>query len=78
MFSFLTLDNWTTEELKYLAPHFGAWKLSDPRAVGDNMKLPKPVVSSIINWIYDYRDEDKLPDPDKRNKMHEMFSIRNV
>jgi len=78
MFSFLTLDNWTTDELRYLAPHFGAWKLSGPREVGDNMKLPKPIVSSIINWIYDYHDKDKIPDPYKMEKMHEMFSIRKL
>lgn len=76
MFGFLTLDNWTTDELRYLAPHFGKWKLSGPRKIGDNMPLTKPIVSSAIAWLYDYPDYERIPDPVKLDKMHEMFTIR--
>lgn len=75
MFSSLTLDTWTTEELRMLAPHFGAWKMSEPRAVGDNMPLPKPIVSSAVSYLYDYSDEERLPDSRKLDKMKSMFTM---
>lgn len=76
MFGFLTLDNWTTDELRYLAPHYGAWKLSAPRTVGDNMPLPKPVVSSVVNYLYNYSAEQRAPDPSKLRQMKQMFNVR--
>lgn len=76
MFGILTLDNWTTDELKYLAPHFGAWKLSAPRKIGDNMPLPKPIVSSAVSYLYDYTEEERAPDPDKLERMKNMFNMR--
>lgn len=76
MFGFLTMDNWTTEELRMLAPHFGAWKLSGPRKIGDNMPLPKPIVSSVVNYLYNYPEHQRRPDPVKRAAMEKMFSIR--
>lgn len=76
MFGFLTMDNWTTDELRYLAPHFGAWKLSAPREIGDNMPLPKPIVSSAVSYLYDYPPEQRRPDPHKRALMEQMFTIR--
>jgi hypothetical protein len=76
MFGFLTLDNWTTDELRYLAPHFGAWKLSGPRKIGDNMPLPKPIVSSVVNYIYNYPERARVPDPDRLARMKTMFTTR--
>lgn len=76
MFGFLTLDNWTTDELRYLAPHFGAWKLSGPRKIGDNMPLPKPIVSSVVSYLYDYPEEERVPDPYKLDQMKNMFTMR--
>lgn len=76
MFGFLTLDNWTTDELRYLAPHFGAWKLDGPRSIGNNMPLPKPLVTSLVNHLYNYSEEDRKPDPRKRQLMEQMFSIK--
>lgn len=78
MFGFLTMDNWTTDELRYLAPHFGAWKLSGPRKIGDNMPLPKPIVSSLVSYLYDYPQQERVPDPHKRGLMEKMFSIRTL
>lgn len=78
MFGFLTMDNWTTDELRYLAPHFGAWKLSGPRKIGDNMPLPKPIVSSLVSYLYDYPQHERVPDPHKRDLMDKMFSIRTL
>lgn len=76
MFGFLTMDNWTTDELRYLAPHFGAWKVSAPRKIGDNMPLPKPIVSSVVSWIYDYPPEERIADPERLEMMRNMFSTR--
>lgn len=78
MFGFLTMDNWTADELRYLAPHFGAWKLSGPRKIGDNMPLPKPIVSSVVNHLYNYSEEARRPDPAKLARMHEMFNTRTL
>lgn len=75
MFGSLTLDQWTAEELRFLAPHYGAWKLEAPRAIGDNMPLPKPVVTSLVNYIYDYDEVERLPDPRKLDRMKEMFTM---
>lgn len=76
MFGFLTMDNWTTDELRYLAPHFGAWKLSSPRKIGDNMPLPKPIVSSVVSYLYDYPPEERVADPGKLSKMQKLFTMR--
>ena len=78
MFGFLTMDNWTTDELRYLAPHFGAWKLSGPRKIGDNMPLPKPIVSSVVNHLYNYSESARRPDPAKLDRMHQMFNVRTL
>jgi hypothetical protein len=78
MFGFLTMDNWTTDELRYLAPHFGAWKLSGPRRIGDNMPLPKPIVSSVVNHLYNYSEAARRPDPAKLARMKQMFSVRTL
>lgn len=78
MFGFLTMDNWTTDELRYLAPHFGAWKLSGPRKIGDNMPLPKPIVSSVVNHLYNYSEQARRPDPQKLDRMYKMFSVRTL
>lgn len=75
MFAFLSNDVWTTEELRFLAPHYGAWKLSDPRAIGDNMPLTKPVVSSVVNYLYNYTAEQKVPDQHKLDQMKRMFTM---
>jgi hypothetical protein len=76
MFGILTLDNWTTDELRYLAPHFGAWKLSGPRQIGDNMPLTKPLVSSTVRYLYDYPEHERAPDPRKWAQMEKMFTMR--
>jgi hypothetical protein len=76
MFCIQLLDNWTADELKYLAPHYGAWSLNGPRQVNENMAMPKPLVSSVISWLYDYPEYQREPDPDKFRQMMEKFSIR--
>lgn len=76
MFGILAGDGWTAEELRYLAPHFGAWKMSSPRAIGDNMPLPKPVVSSALSYLYDYPAEERVPDRNKLELMKNMFTMK--
>lgn len=75
MFASLTLDTWTTEELRMLAPHFGAWEMSKPRAIGNNMPLPKPIVLSAVSYLYDYPEAERAPDPRKLEKMKSMFTM---
>lgn len=76
MFAMLCGDTWTAEELRYLAPHFGAWKMSSPRAIGDNMPMPKPIVSSALGYLYDYTPEERIPDRSKLETMKDMFTMK--
>lgn len=75
MFGLTLNDVWTAESVKYLAPHFGAWSLSGPRQINENMAMPKPLVSSVISWLYDYPEYQKQPEPEKLSMMREMFDI---
>ena len=65
----LSLDNWTTEELRRLSPHMGVFDLNAPRQVSKNLSMPKPVVATISNWVH----RTIPPDPIKLVRMNELF-----
>lgn len=48
----LSLDNKTTDELANLAPHKNIINLDVPRTLTDAARIPKPVASTISNWIH--------------------------
>lgn len=57
----LSLDLLTAEELVKLAPHMSTFDLNDPRRVSKNLSMPKPVVSTIANWMHSNHEEDIDP-----------------
>lgn len=60
----LALDNVTSEQLETLAPHKNMYDLNVPRTLSNAASLPKPVISTISNWIH-YQEQHKQPDSDK-------------
>lgn len=78
LFGVLTLDNWSTDELKYLAPHYGAWSLDAPRKIAGNIAMPKPVMASTLSVLYNRTPEDDKADPNKLKIMKRMFDMRTM
>lgn len=62
----LSLDNKTTDELQHLAPHKNMIDLDNPRSLTSAAKIPKPVASTISNWLH-------TDDIGKRNKTQNEF-----
>jgi len=48
----LSIDEYTANELKALAPHKSVFDLNAPRKVSKNLSIPKPVVSTIANFMH--------------------------
>lgn len=48
----LALDNITSDQLEPLLPHKNMYDLNEPRTLSKTASLPKPVVSTISNWIH--------------------------
>lgn len=78
MFFVLTLDNWTTDELAHLAPHKGAWSLDAPRKIAGNLAIPKPLMASTLNVLYNRTTQDDRADPGKLRHMKQMFNVREL
>lgn len=60
------LDNYTTEELRALAPHKSTFGLDQPKKVSSNLAQPKPVIATTANFLH---DTDESVDQAKWNKM---------
>lgn len=67
----LCLDEWTTEQLRFLAPHMSVFDLNAPRQVSKNLSMPKPVVATIANYIH--REEEV--DPVKLSLMDQIPTV---
>lgn len=67
----LSLDMHTAEELMALAPHKSVFGLDAPRQVTRNLSIPKPVNSTIANFIHSHHGE--VPDPEKEAKMAQLL-----
>lgn len=65
----LALDNMTAEAMRNLAPHKSTFDLNAPRAVSRNLSMPKPVVSTIANFIH---SPEEPPDAEKIRRMSEI------
>ena len=55
----MALDNKMSRELEQLAPHKSMLDMNKPRSLTNNAAIPKPVASTIANWL-DEPDEDNL------------------
>lgn len=54
----LALDNRTARDQRALAPHMSALDLDEPYHISASLAFPKPVVSSMAEWMHD--DEGPL------------------
>jgi hypothetical protein len=59
----LANDNMTAEQLNNLAPHKGSLNLNKVRSLSRASSMPKPVASTIANWLY--FDRPAVSDPAK-------------
>ncbi|MDR3392246.1 MAG: hypothetical protein P4L77_10990 [Sulfuriferula sp.] len=48
----LALDHRTARDQRALAPHMSTFDLDEPRHISPSLSLPKPVVSSIAEWMH--------------------------
>ena len=48
----LALDNRTARDQRALAPHMSALDLDEPYHISSSLSFPKPVVSSIAEWMH--------------------------
>ena len=60
----LALDNVTSDQLEALSPHKNMYDLNSPRTLSNSASLPKPVVSTISNWVH-FKEENISIDPTK-------------
>ena len=49
----IALDSFMSKKWYPLEPKFNIMQLTKPGQVSSNIKLPKPVVASISNWLDD-------------------------
>lgn len=48
----LPLDHMLTNALYSFAPHRSCFNLDDIRKISSDVWLPKPVISSVSNWLH--------------------------
>lgn len=68
---FLPMDNELAEELKNLSPHKSSFSLNAPKELSNAMTIPKPVISTMANWI---DSTDEVADPQKLAIMAELLT----
>lgn len=66
----LAVDNYIAKELENLSPHKSVFGLGSPYKVEDTISIPKPVVSTISNWI----ESETTFDPAKLQQMQQLLS----
>jgi hypothetical protein len=67
----LANDNKTAKDIETLAPHKNMFDLNNPRALSNVASIPKPVISTISNWMH----YDMSTDTVDLNKQKFMESI---
>lgn len=65
----LPLDIRMAVDLSHLDPHKSVFDLNEPRAVSNNLAIPKPVIASISNFMH----KEEAPDPAKLRLMEELY-----
>lgn len=65
----LALDKTLAFEFENLKPHKNVFSLNTPRQVSGNLSMPKPVVSSVSDYI----DTPEIPDPVKLSRMEALY-----
>lgn len=49
----LSIDKYVANNLRHLAPHKNTFDLKEHRGVSGNLSIPKPVISTIANFLDD-------------------------
>lgn len=62
----LALDHRTTIDQRALAPHMSTFDLDEPRHISSSLSLPKPVVSTIAEWMH---SEEGFLTPEQERQM---------
>ena len=68
----MTLDNRTARAFSKLAPHISGYSTKTPWEVSPDVWLPKPVVTTVHNWMHDGVHNEV--DPVKYERMKKLFS----
>lgn len=66
----LALDNQTSDDLSHLAPHKSMFNLNKARSLTSIARIPKPVASTIGNWLH--MEEPISNDPSKRKFLEDL------
>jgi hypothetical protein len=66
----IMIDQVIEKGMEDLAPHMSAFGLRNPREIADIMSMPKPVVSTISNWM---EAPMGIPDPNKLEVMKRLL-----
>jgi len=48
----LLTDNQIAAEFEELAPHKSVFDMNEPLKVSNNLELPAPVLSTVVNWMH--------------------------
>lgn len=67
----LALDHYISEAIQNLAPHKSVLDMSEPRKISKNLSIPKPVLSTIANWL----DKKEAIDPVKMQRMEQLPAL---
>jgi hypothetical protein len=66
----ICVDNFLADKWKTLEPHYNVFEATTPLEISDNISIPKPVISSISNWIH----TEDLVDPYKYKEMQRLLT----
>lgn len=60
----LSIDNWTSNQLRHLAPHKNMYDLNNPRSLSKAASFPKTFSSTLANW-YTKKNEFEITQEQK-------------
>jgi len=66
----LCLDNVTADQAEPLSPHKNMMNIHNPRKLSGIAAIPKPVVSTIANWMHSPRDKE--PSEQQRDFLNKL------
>jgi hypothetical protein len=66
----ICIDNFLADKWKTLEPHYNVFEATTPLEISDNISIPKPVISSISNWIHTEGEVD----PHKYAQMQRLLT----
>lgn len=64
----IATDNEMAKHWMALAPHNNVFVMNSPRAISNNIEIPKPVISTFSNWLE--RGFTEVINPEKLARMN--------